>query len=329
MQHNKENSDDLGYLAELGYEKAVIDESDINDLRKRIRSQSFSYNSGGYFGVISLLTGVFLGISVFFLFHNSSIIFPATKPITIKANKTQSVTYSATLDTVHITYENFINPASGHKATHKEITSIQRQDTITVSNIPLSTFTPEEEIITEAKIKYIPNSPVIFLHDMKITDYSSLYFKLNRFVSLKVNEGLDPSYANVSETGKNDNMLMPEAHYYLHQAISDAMLYFSRKEYTRCLNTLQIITDINPGDINCKFYSGMCYFYKKDFIKALKQFEDCINDQNNTFLNEARYYKAMCLYNNGDKEEAAILFKEISNEGSFYSEKARQLLKQD
>jgi len=325
MLHNKENTD-LEYLAELGFEKVNVGEPDIGDLHKRIKSRSFSYNNAGFFGLISLLTGTFLGISVFFIFYSSPLTKISTISVPVKTSAKQ-VSYELSLDTINITHENFINPVLHSKPARNKINPAYDNDTITISNLPISVYSPSVQVMTEAKIKYVPNAPVIFLHDMKITDYSRLYFQHNRFISLRTQEGLDPSYANASE--KHDNVLTPESHYYLHEAISDAMLFFSRKEYTRCLNTLQVIIEINPDDINSKFYSGMCYYYKKDFKNAINQFEDCINNPNNTFLNEATYYKALSRYNNGDKEEAIKLLREISEEGTFYSEKAKQFLKQD
>jgi TolA-binding protein len=87
-----------------------------------------------------------------------------------------------------------------------------------------------------------------------------------------------------------------------------------------------MISEIVPDDINCKFYSGMCYYFKKDFKSAIRNFNECISHSNNTFLNEAQFYKALSLNESGNKEEAKTLLKQIAAEGGFYSQKAMLLL---
>jgi hypothetical protein len=44
-------------------------------------------------------------------------------------------------------------------------------------------------------------------------------------------------------------------------------------------------------------------------------------------LQEATYYQALSLFENGDKETAIQSFKDIAQEGEFYSEKAKLFLK--
>ncbi|MBA3663484.1 MAG: tetratricopeptide repeat protein [Bacteroidetes bacterium] len=328
MQPDKENINDLEYLASLGYEKITAGEQDLEELRYRVKARTFSYNTGNYFGVISLLTGMFLGISIFFMFYSPKINFNITQreiAVTPKTNKS----YAIALDTVKITPDNFVLHSSTthhHFQTSSQV--INSIDTVPViSTIPIEPLVTVPEEINETQVKYIQNAPVIFLHDLKITNYSSLYFRRNNFVKLPVKEGLDPSYSNAEEKGKYDNLLMPKAPYYLHQAIGDAMLLFKQKDYNQCLAALQVILEINPEDINAKFYSGMCRYYRKEYTAATHFYNDCIRDQNNTFLNEALYYKACCLFENGDKTEALESFKQIAAEGSFYSEKSKTYLK--
>ncbi|MCE3228145.1 MAG: hypothetical protein K0S32_2696 [Bacteroidetes bacterium] len=330
MQPDK-NMSDLEYLAEMGFDKVKVSDSDISELKSKVKSRVFSYNNGFYFGFVSLVTGAFLGISVFFIFYNAPKIFPAPKTLAekeIPAEKTNTPEHLA-LDTVNVVAENFILPKPVVKTSKEpEIAFVPSvADTaVVLESKPVTAIIPGPEKINEIQIKYIPNSPIIFLHDLKITNYTSLYFKKNRFVTLSTKSGLDPSYANKDELRKYENVFTTVENYYLHEAIGEAMLYFSKKDFNRCLRTLQTVQSINPDDINCHFYSGMCYYYKKNYAGALKNLEACINNSNNTFLNEAQYYKAMSLYEQGNKIEAVELFKQIATEGGFYAEKAKSYL---
>jgi hypothetical protein len=330
MQPDK-NISDLDYLAEMGFDKVKVSDSDISELKSKVRNRVFSYNNGFYFGFVSMVTGAFLGISVFFIFYNTPKNFPAPKTITEKQKPVETVTTKNTfeLDTVNVVAENFMYSKPTPKViSQPEVATVpSNADTASVLETkPLNIFTPTPEKMNEAQIKYIPNSPVIFLHDLKITNYSSLYFKKNRFVTLSSHKGLDPSFANKEELRKNENVFTTVENYYLHEAIGEAMLYFSKKDFNRCLKTLQLIQEINPDDINCYFYSGMCYYYKKNYAGAIKNLEMCLGNSNNSFLNEAQYYKAMSLYEQGNKTEAIELFKQIVNEGGFYAEKAKLFL---
>jgi hypothetical protein len=284
-----------------------------------------------YFGFISLLAGAFIGISVFFIYYNAPQIFPAPKTVAVKETTEEKIVPSPTLelDTVNVVAENFILSASTPKTKtqpENEVISPAVIDTAEVLHTKPLTVPSSVDKLQEIQVKYIPNAPIIFLHDLKITNYSSLYFKRNKFVTLTSHKGLDPSYANKDELRKYDNVFSSADNYYLHEAIGEAMLYFSKKDFNRCLRTLQVIRDINPDDINVHFYSGMCYYYKKNYTAAIANLESCINNSNNSFVNEAQFYKAMSMNEQGNKSEALELFKQIASEGGFYAEKAKGFL---
>lgn len=329
MQPDLKHIDDLDYLANAGFEKVSISDSDLKDLNKRVKNRSASAGNGFYFGVVNLLIGVFIGVSVFFTFYNAPKIYPAPKdkaePVQVAEVVKEKLSVT-NLDTIKVVAENFVNPIRRNETEVKAEVVARNLDTAAVLKpIEASSLAMSPDKLSEAQIKYIPNAPIIFLHDLKITNYSTLYFRQNRFVTLTVKSGLDAAYAN-KEDREKDNFMYSKPSYYLHQAISDAMLYFNKKDISKCLSTLNMITDINPGDINCQFYSGMCYYYKKDYASAIKKMDFCIGASNNTFLNEAQYYKAMCLYEQGNKQEAFVLFKQIADEGGFYAAKAKQFL---
>jgi len=325
MQPENKNISDLEYLAQLGFEKVGTNETDIRELQKKVKDRSFSYNNGMFFGIVSLLTGVFIGITVFFTIYNAPKIFTVPKHAYRENIPNKNTASIKTLDTVEVVAENFVLNRS-----EKLITKVKDELAITetaetLNATPITNINQFSTQFNESQIRYIPNAPVIFLHDMKITDYSLLYFRHNKFVALSNHDGLDPAYANYEETEKSD-VLSPAYKYYLHQAIADAMLHFNKKNYSKCLSDLNIILEINPNDINCLFYSGMCFYHKKNYEAAIKNFNACLNHTNNTFLPEAQYYKALSLYEMGNKEEAIVLLKEIAKENSFYSEKAKKLL---
>ena len=325
MLPNKNNTDDLEYLANLGFEKTKMDEKDINELRSQIKNRTFSYNNGAYFSFISLIVGVFIGVSCFFSIYNHPKIYATKADVILKDTITKEiVSANKTIvhDTIKVEQENFI-----YSRKVKIIDTLSQtanaNDSILITPIePININSISDKNLSPSKIKYMPNASVIYLHDLKITNYSLLYFNKNQQVKLNYNEGLAASQANKTVTLSGVEGLKQSPSYYLHDIISEAMLYFKKGNYNQCINSLNTVSAYTNVDINCKFYYGMCYYNKKNFSKALAYFEDCISNTNNTFLQEALYYKALCLIETGNAAEAKTLIKQIADDGEFYSQKA-------
>lgn len=318
--------DDLDYLAELGFEQVLTDVSDLKDLKKRIQKRTFSF-SNFYLMSGSLLVGVLIGFALFFGFstnkehlagktnppaENQAAMVDEGKPVKI-----------ITLDTINVTKENFIKPAPRHRVEkieneNAEIT--ESADQIVSKPVDLSYLASGK--LKEGKLKYMINAPVFYLHDMKITSYTTLYFEKNRFVKFS---GLAVDVA-ADENNLTPSNLKQSANYYLHEEIANAMLKFKRGKYDEVIYTLRIVASYNTKDLNCDFYTAMSYYHKKSFSKALPFFDECIYNVNNTFLQEAMYYKAFSLLENGNKEEARKLLEKIVDEGEFYAKQAKATL---
>ncbi|MDO8999917.1 MAG: tetratricopeptide repeat protein [Bacteroidota bacterium] len=334
MQVDKNNMDDLDYISELGFEKVVTTNNDLLDLSSKIKKRIFSYNNGFYFGFISLIVGVFIGVSVFYMVDNQPKIYSSDFPNKILNEKPpvkQNTQIYLELDTVNISKENFVKPETHFKKiqdTTNQLANIKHIDTaIIIPSKPLDLSLLLENNIPESKIKYISNSSVVYIHDLKVTNYTTLYFKKNQFVKLPVKGGLPVSYANKDDLNRSRTGLKQSADYFLHEEFSDALLAFKNKNYNQSIYALNVISGYNDEDVNCNFYLGMCYYYKKNYSKANEFFDRCIQSSNNTFLQEATYYRALSLYESGDKVSAIQKFKFIAEEGEFYSEKAKAFLK--
>lgn len=323
MLSKKHNIDDLEYLAQLGFEKTIVNDADINQLKIKIKNRVFSYNNGLYLSFISLIIGVFIGISCFFTLYNHPKNI-ASKTVVVLMDSTlqntKSIEKIIVLDTVELQFENFINPQKSKQINTLSFTS-NATDTVHITPItPIILNSITDKNVSAKKIKYMLNASVIYLYDLKITNYSLLYFNKNEQVKLDENTGTPASYANINEF--KSRALKQEADYFLHDAIADAVLNYKKGNYNECINVLNIVSKYTDSDINCKFYCGMSYFNKKNYLLAKNYFEDCISNPNNTFLQESQYYKALCLIELGNTEDAKILLKEIIYDAEFYSQKA-------
>jgi hypothetical protein len=328
---NSENKipDDLDYLSRLGFDAVTAPDSDLDALRAKVRSRVFSYGSGFYFSWISLIIGVFIGISVFFMMYQ-----PApdrirfTPAFSIKdtlLNKSIPDTISVILDTV-VVKENFVRKnymAKAATAAKPPVDAPVSDSAMVLQARDIDLALALGQSVKEEKIRFIINAPVFYLHDLKITNYSSLYFKRNQFVRLG---GTPAGSANGTETSQSP-VLKESPEYFLHNEIAQAMLYFKKGRFDQCINTLNTVSAYNPDDINCDFYLGMCFYYKKNYKKAIEYLDLCIVNQNNTFMQEAAYYKALSMYGSGNREQGIVMLQQIAGEGEFYAAKATLFLK--
>lgn len=332
MSHNTEHIDDFEYLAKQGFEKVSVKEADIKQLQKTIKNNVSFFNKGFYIASISLIIGVFIGAAIFFsvthtVTSNSN---HASKDALNNSFKNDTAVKNmiVNLDTITVLNDNFENPKINRQQSvskQSEITAKQPIDS--VIEIPAKAMEISrllQKPIKEEKLKFIINASVFYLHDLKVTNYTTLYFKKNQFVPFN---GLSADYASKGNFNQTPSHLKQSADYFLHEELANALLSFKKGNYDKCIQSLNTVATYNADDLNCSFYLGMCYYYKINYAKAISLFDKCLENVNNTFLQESNYYKALSLLENGNKTEATKLLNEIKDDGEFYAEKASAFLK--
>lgn len=173
--------------------------------------------------------------------------------------------------------------------------------------------------VQEDKLKFMINTPLYYIHDLKVSNYQLLYFKKNKFV---------PALGVPADKISKEEMRLKEApDQWLHLLLAEALLNYRKAEYFQCVQKLNEVGTFNTEDVNCDFYRGMSWYHMKHYDKAIVFLTKCIEASNNAFLQEAQYYKALALEQNGDNEAAQLLFKKIVADGEFYAEKAKLQLK--
>jgi hypothetical protein len=328
----KENyKDDLEYLAQQGFEKVSVTDSDLADLKKRVRTKTVSFNSF-YIGLSSLLIGMVIGGVLFYLFYKNTESKEIALTQTIVSNVPEEMEplreELVYLDTVHVTMENFIKPAFAIKVGSERKVLTESSPSITSAEVmrskPIDPSLLNINEISETQLKYIINAPVFYLHDLKITNYTTLYFKKERFVKFT---GVSAAYPDKNEGNSSGTSLKQNSEQYLHEEIAHAMLLFKNEKYDQTIQALKTVSNYNKEDLNCDFYLAMCYYHQKKLNLAIDYFDKCLSSLNNTFLQEAMYYKAVSLNEKGNQEQAKELFKKIVEGNEFYSSMANDYLR--
>jgi tetratricopeptide (TPR) repeat protein len=322
MQRNQPIGD-LEFLAEQGYAAVPEALNDLPKLEKNLRTKSLSYQQKGYAFIFSLLIGAFLGITIFFGIHEL-----ATETPFIKKSQAgmqlphESVDSTISIGAINeVPQDNFVNPEPTRSI--EQSVEPNKLEAPTVEALP-SVRMPEipAQELTEQKLKFMVNSPIFYIQNLKVTNYTTLYFRKNKFIP---STGVSANYGSA-----NESQLPREApETWLHEKLADALKEYNKAHYLPCVVALDEVATHNDEDLNCDFYRGMSWYQMKNYAKALSFLEACITSSNNAFLQEAMFYKAMCMTEQGNYSAANKLFQQIVEEGEFYSEKAKaQLLKQ-
>jgi hypothetical protein len=318
MQPDKKITHDLDYLAQLGYEAFPGAEKDVEELKQKVRAR-FGTNSSLGTTFIALIVGLFLGITVFFTIYNTPLLFPSQQE-SIAENTLKTQAKNVALDTVDVSahvkhttvfIEKFVEPT--------ESDSVLPIESMSTKAIDLGL----NDSVLNADIVYSPNAPIIYLHDLKIANYQTLYFEVKKFVIVQSN--VDPDKANRDFAGQG-NAYAPN--YYLHEAIDDAMKLFKKRKYQACIQALNTIAQKTKDDVNCDFYRGMCYFNLANYTQAYAFLHAAQNHAVNVFKEEATYYKALAAFKLGRDGEARQIMNEIAEAKGFYSKKALEQLTQ-
>lgn len=331
-------ADELSYLSSVASEEFAITDKDLSQLMSRI--DKAAPRGGGYGGAIfiSLLCGVLIGMSVFFVYFNKSKNHPGSfqpfdnKPADAELSLNNAVNET---DTTLV-----MPPADRPKPYHQEhFASTQDIAPAPVAQEIAATEVPEElpsqPVAVDAStmdaqeedlvLKFVANAPVVFIHNLKVTNYRQYYFNHDKRIGTQENTGLPVLYSDTRDIAAG----LPEEKdrgYYAHQEIKDAMLEFSKGQYAACIHHLQDLQRLNEEDVNALFYSGMSYYYMINDARAVDCFNRVINSENNVFHQEAAFYKAQSLLRMKQSDEARVLLKTIEQEKGFYSARAAALL---
>jgi hypothetical protein len=251
-----------------------------------------------HFSPVSFLAGLLIALGVFFIIyklvpHNGP---PEKKSAVNDSIKVDAPVFAPQKDSLDFTEEHFYKE---HHHRH-----IDRDAEAIVVSPNEAEMLEKGNLSGQQKklLELLPNAPVIYIFDLKITDYQTFYFDMGVPRML------------------NDKQLAG-------QVLHDALKEFTEKKFGDCFTKMMLLSLANSKDVNALFYGGMAAYYKKDFKEAELRFQKTVACKNNTFHQEANWFMAMTLFENNKREEAKKLLQEIADTKGFYAERAAKLLK--
>ncbi len=316
--------DDLSYLSSVAFEQFNVTNSDLDKINLLIDKKSGGNYTSFNTIFISVLCGLLIGISVFFVIFQKSKNHPSVYQSIEEEEAAKKLNNTVTtIDTVFPVIE---TKAIEHYNTIgnnvEETKAIEMPEMM--ANKALTLSVPEKEDNEELIFALIPNAPVVFISNLKVTNYRLYYFKQSEAINLDINVGLLAQYgsnADIERTTLNRSNA-----YFAHKIIRQAMRLFNSKNLTNCIEELTLLYNYNKDDANAQFYLGMCYYQLGKYAIAQTYFQKNLDNINNIFHQESEYYQALCLLNTKQTDEGIKQLKTIVSNKGFYSNRAQETL---
>lgn len=319
---------DLHYFASTAFEAEMMQVDDIKAIHKIIDQRI----SGGKIGFnlnffVALTVGAFIGTTIFFIWNR-----------TIKAPHTNGMALTDSVKLKRTTEVTLQAPEMIEKK--EELVPIEHFSTIQSKTLSILSGPMEDmnlkEITSieinkdaserEGLISYIPNASVMFIHQLKVANYKNYYFKNNRNIDVRTND-VSAQFSNREEQLAEElNKRLQDRDYYAHEIIKDAMQAFNKKQFSVCIELLELLEHYNKADVNAQFYLGMSYYYSGNYQKSMAWLSAAMENDVNIFLQEAEFYSALCLKKAGKTNEANEQLKKIESQKLFYAERASEEL---
>ncbi len=321
--------DDLDYLASQGFEKSGSLEKEIEQINSKLDRKY----SGFKFPIF--LSGIILGgivVALFFIFK------PSQKSDTVgqTVNTTESSTNKdeplivndSNSITVSENKKSFENNNAQNSKEHFSKINIDNHfaENLSIENmssIQVNKIAEAKEMSQKDLLEMLPNASVVFIYDLKITNYQSLYFKAEKPFALR-NGGLQSHYENISGFS---NKSESAGHYTLVEILKQSLNEFNLGNHKKALGLFNVLLEFNVADVNARFYAALCQHHLGYSSAAIKSFDQVLEDKNNVFHQESNWYKALALLQAGEKEKATDLLIRITEQNGFYSAQAFSQLK--
>jgi len=106
-----------------------------------------------------------------------------------------------------------------------------------------------------------------------------------------------------------------------------ALEFYNAHDYEKAATLFSKVLESNPKDMQSVLLSGVANFEDKNYPEAKQSFVKVINDNNNLFIETAKWYLAFCYVNTDEKEKAKQQLEIIKNEGGIYSNDAKKIIR--
>ncbi|HTL83491.1 MAG TPA: hypothetical protein VL651_17365 [Bacteroidia bacterium] len=231
--------------------------------------------------------------------------------------------------------EHFVNP-DAHPVPKFSPVKANNDTTGAALKMPITTADPidvdpsqlldEPPVVpTHPDVSY--NSSIGFIYDLKITEYEK-YNKIKLEVKDVELTGVSAAFDNADDQHNDANDAPTVREVPAEQFLKEGLLAFREMRYGKCIEKMEVLLQNDANDVNANFYIGVCYVKLELAAKALPYLDKVLAAKNNVFHEEAKWYEALALISEGNTEEAKKLLTDIISANGFYTDKAKDKLKE-
>ncbi len=106
-----------------------------------------------------------------------------------------------------------------------------------------------------------------------------------------------------------------------------ALEFYNTNDFANAALFFSKVVESNPKDMQSVLLNGVSNFEDQKYPEAKLSFTTVIDDNNNLFIETARWYLALCYVKTNDKDKAISQLTAITDEGGIYSKDARKILR--
>ncbi len=106
-----------------------------------------------------------------------------------------------------------------------------------------------------------------------------------------------------------------------------AMDYYKIHDYRKAALYFSKVLEKEPGDMESTLLQGVSHFESADYPESKRLFSKVIDDNNNLFIEDARWYLALCYLKTGEEAKAAGQLHIIRDAEGIYSIPAKKILR--
>ena len=106
----------------------------------------------------------------------------------------------------------------------------------------------------------------------------------------------------------------------------NAFEHYEEKDYEQALVLFEKVLQSREKDMAANLYSGISYMEEERYQKAETSFNKIISNNNNLFIEQAKWYLALCYLKTEKIKDAHVILSGIIKEESYYKEMAVWIL---
>jgi tetratricopeptide (TPR) repeat protein len=106
-----------------------------------------------------------------------------------------------------------------------------------------------------------------------------------------------------------------------------ALEFYNTNDYANAALFFSKVVQSNPRDMQSMLLNGVSNFEDQKYPEAKISFTSVIKDNDNLYIETARWYLALCYIKTNETDKAIGQLKSITEENGIYSKNARKILK--